>query len=486
MAERALITKTPEVRGEATTSRLQKAKHTRSIKSSALQTKLRIGQPNNIYEQEADRVAEQIMRMPDPVLQRSCPKCDEDEKSVLQTKKLPGQTPLTLGQDAPSVVQDVLNSSGEPLDAATRAFMEPRFGHDFSGVRVHTNEKAAESARAVDALAYTVGQDIVFGFGQYTNRMQTGQRLLAHELTHVVQQEVLPSSFAVQRQIDPMQQHMDDMDMEMERKYANSGAPKAQACGRPSWCPAGFCSPYTSDKLAEYYRSKNAWWLMAGISAAVSSRVVPLWSEYLWGGSSPKNLSADFGKDFTNSPTTKKTTTFLYNELKKSLASKPPSLPLHSTISVDLGTQIPKAISELDDSASPNQMNFNIPKDIPGNLAGGIGKDQLTCPAGAKPSPFNDERHASGTVVVTRLSPSDLTVTTIINYSVKDTIDLCPGDCGKTIEQLATVPLSQFEATGISGDVPFTVDFPAPSLGSFTISAPSPASVAPAPAPKKP
>lgn len=67
--------------------------------------------------------------------------------------------------------------------------MEPRFGHDFSQVRVHTDAKAAESARAVNALAYTIGQDVFFGLGEYMPSEITGQRLLAHELTHVLQQE---------------------------------------------------------------------------------------------------------------------------------------------------------------------------------------------------------------------------------------------------------------------------------------------------------
>jgi hypothetical protein len=138
----------------------------RLIKSRALQAKLRIGQTNDIYEQEADRVAEQVMRMPDPVIERRCAMCDEDEKKVLQTKESPGQ----------------------PLDSATRAFMETRFGHDFSGVRVHTDSKAAESTRAVNALAYTVGMDVMFGEGQHAPDTGVGRRLIAHELTHVVQQ----------------------------------------------------------------------------------------------------------------------------------------------------------------------------------------------------------------------------------------------------------------------------------------------------------
>jgi hypothetical protein len=89
---------------------------------------------------------------------------------------------------APLIVHQVLHSPGQSLDPTIRAFMEPRFGHDFSRVRVHTDTKAAESARAVDALAYTVGQDVVFAAGQYDPASQARKHLLAHELTHVVQQ----------------------------------------------------------------------------------------------------------------------------------------------------------------------------------------------------------------------------------------------------------------------------------------------------------
>lgn len=88
----------------------------------------------------------------------------------------------------PAIVHDALRSPGQPLDANTRAFMEPRFGHDFGHVRVHTEATAADSARAVHARAYTVGKDVVFGSGEYAPQTTGGQRLLAHELTHVVQQ----------------------------------------------------------------------------------------------------------------------------------------------------------------------------------------------------------------------------------------------------------------------------------------------------------
>jgi len=93
------------------------------------------------------------------------------------------------GSDVPPIVHEVLRSPGDPLDATTRAFIESRFGHDFSSVRVHAGERAARSARVVNALAYTVGRDVVFGTGQYMPASHAGARLLAHELAHVVQQD---------------------------------------------------------------------------------------------------------------------------------------------------------------------------------------------------------------------------------------------------------------------------------------------------------
>ncbi|HEV8579669.1 MAG TPA: DUF4157 domain-containing protein [Thermoanaerobaculia bacterium] len=89
---------------------------------------------------------------------------------------------------APPLVHEVLRAPGQPLDPTARTFMERRFGYGFGQVRVHTDAQAAESARAVDAQAYTLGSDVVFGAGQYAPGTPTGRRLLAHELTHVAQQ----------------------------------------------------------------------------------------------------------------------------------------------------------------------------------------------------------------------------------------------------------------------------------------------------------
>jgi hypothetical protein len=113
----------------------------------------------------------------------------------------------------PPIVHDVLQSPGQPLDQDTRAFMESRFGRDFSHVRVRTDAKAAVSASAVNALAFTVGQNMVFGAGQYQPETTSGKRLLAHELTHTIQQSsgsgqtlsrlsVSPASDATEREAD--------------------------------------------------------------------------------------------------------------------------------------------------------------------------------------------------------------------------------------------------------------------------------------------
>ena len=142
-------------------------------------------------EHEADRVADQVMRMPvpgsairsaPPQVSRKCDACEEEEK----LQKKPAGPQAATGE-APAIVHEVLRSPGQPLDAATRAYFEPRFGQDFSGVRVHSGAAAEQSARDVNAHAYTVGHNMVFDSGRFAPGSQEGRRLIAHELTHVVQ-----------------------------------------------------------------------------------------------------------------------------------------------------------------------------------------------------------------------------------------------------------------------------------------------------------
>lgn len=167
-----------------------------------IQAKLEVGSPDDIYEREADQVAEQIMRMPEPYgssplatemisplrVQRLCDECEKE----LQQKPIQRQTEGgTSGVTASASLENSLQQSkggGSPLSDATRAFMEPRFDEDFSQVRVHTDSTAAALNRELKAQAFTRQRDIYFGAGKYNPESSSGQYLLAHELVHVVQQ----------------------------------------------------------------------------------------------------------------------------------------------------------------------------------------------------------------------------------------------------------------------------------------------------------
>jgi len=173
----------------------------RLLAPGTIQAKLKIGQPNDRYEQEADRVADHVMRMPEgkllPVngqsssVQRKplCPECNEKEED-----ESPSVMPKSAGNQTPQITSGIrsqiqsLQGGGQPLTQSARSFFEPRFGRSFANVRVHTDSNAATAAKAINAKAFTKGKDIAFGTGQYSPGTNTGKQLMAHELTHVVQQ----------------------------------------------------------------------------------------------------------------------------------------------------------------------------------------------------------------------------------------------------------------------------------------------------------
>jgi hypothetical protein len=193
-----------------------------------IQEKLKIGQPNDIYEQEADRVAEQVMRMPentaisgqpsivskgDESVQTKpttsgCPSCEEE---LIQPRPLPiriiplvQRQPRLAGQ-ASEVAPDIearintLKGVGQPLPEADRIFMERRFGVDFSNVRVHADSNAIQMNRELNAQAFTYGRDVYFGTGRYSPETSSGRKLLAHELMHVMQQGQSGYNIHIQR-----------------------------------------------------------------------------------------------------------------------------------------------------------------------------------------------------------------------------------------------------------------------------------------------
>jgi hypothetical protein len=168
-------------------------------RASAAHPRLAVNTPGDAFEREADRAADAVMSASPavastshapPALRRcacggSCPACRKEKEEALHRQDGGGGGAPGF---APPVVHQVLASPGRPLDAAARGRMEAGFGADFGGVRVHDDARAAESARAVDAHAYTVGSDIVFAASRYAPGTAAGDRLLAHELAHTLQQ----------------------------------------------------------------------------------------------------------------------------------------------------------------------------------------------------------------------------------------------------------------------------------------------------------
>lgn len=187
------------------------------INSDRIQAKLKISQPSDEYEQEADRVVEQVMRISersdsvariaipgDKRIGRKCNTCEmkekeENEKLNISRKPSTHSSNVEANDQVTDEINGIRTTSGSSLDSSTKEFMETRFGYDFSNVKIHSDEIAARSTSLVNALAYTIGNDIVFGQGQYQPDAVRGRRLLAHELTHVVQQsQTAPSQ--LQRQ----------------------------------------------------------------------------------------------------------------------------------------------------------------------------------------------------------------------------------------------------------------------------------------------
>ncbi len=163
--------------------------------------KLAVSRRGDSHEREASQTAETIIRMiATPLIQPKSVRRGLNDEKELQRNATPDQgSDSELGQETLAGVHEVLRSPGQPMDLAARALFEPRFGRNFSQVRIHADSKASESARAVNARAYTIGDSIVFEAGQYAPTTHLGQELLAHELTHVCQQSN-SNTLALQRE----------------------------------------------------------------------------------------------------------------------------------------------------------------------------------------------------------------------------------------------------------------------------------------------
>jgi hypothetical protein len=196
----------------------------RTAGEEPIREKLAVSQPGDVHEQEADRVAEAVLRLPDtagrryapslslrtasepdgPARRRADEQRDEDEDEPIRATAAPGGRPAITPEDGARL--DALHGGGEPLPASVRAFFEPRFGHDLAGVRVHADPEAGRLAETLHAHAFARGQHVVFAPGRYQPDTPAGRRLLAHELTHTLQQRqgaVSPVADTVQRRAAP-------------------------------------------------------------------------------------------------------------------------------------------------------------------------------------------------------------------------------------------------------------------------------------------
>jgi len=212
---------------------VSKSENSTASKPLFFQPKLTVNQPDDVYEQEADAMADSVMRKdilsdssvflkpapmhvvqqkcsaceakeephleedeakeetaPEPKqpiadlpIQRKCAHCEEEEQNKISRKESGDNSPVVTAN-----VEQTIQSPGQKLDDGTRSFMEGRFGYNFGDVQIHNDSQAHQSSKDINALAYTHQNHIAFGAGQYQPETDTGKRLLAHELTHVVQQ----------------------------------------------------------------------------------------------------------------------------------------------------------------------------------------------------------------------------------------------------------------------------------------------------------
>ena len=286
----------------------------RLLRDRIIQAKLAVSHPSDAYEREADHIAENVVSAPESQVQRTCacggrcPKCQtqssdfkvsqrndpaeiEADQIVDKAVRMPvgeekpvtnsgnarnlmhrkcsecgaGETKiqrkaLSSGQNIPSQspahVQDAMSSGGQPLDVQTRNFFEPRLGYDLGNVRIHTDSKAGESAKAIDANAYTLGNNIVFSAGQYKPESDSGKRLLAHELAHVSQAassstirrdtiyrqpdasqivaEIQMLRIQLMAPVNPLRQMQEMRLMQLEAMLSKTGKPSAPSKPKPT------------------------------------------------------------------------------------------------------------------------------------------------------------------------------------------------------------------------------------------------------------
>lgn len=356
-------------------------------------------------------------------VQRKCASCEEEgeKKKPIMRKATSGIAGINASDSLVSSL-NATKGGGSPLPQSTRSFMENAFSTDFSGVRVHTGHEATEMSRGINAKAFTAGSDIYFNSGKYNPDIGEGKQLLAHELTHVVQQGGSIQTKLIQRDCDD----------------------------------SNFCTPYpTAAEAAAAKYSLRSFYLPAE-EAKFGANSRALYESYL--SRTPgdslapvifNNPSSDVVASFSASWATANDQDAIIDLVGNRL-SRAPGGPLR-----DFTTTMMSLANFLSPVEMDNRpINYSNPFSIAGHIAGGIGSSD----AGPDYRKIN-----YGNVTLEKIpvigGTGYVSVETTLQYEVFDAVDFCPGDCGSPAEQLITIPMSRLEAGGEAYDVPFKVNF---------------------------
>lgn len=251
-------------------------------------------------------------------------------------------------------------------------------------------------------------------------------------------------------------------------------------------CPETFCKPFADPAEAQADLDEVSPYVLLGIGREMGwdPTVADLWGLYLLGGTTePVDVSATLAEAFTSARSTAYTTRVLLGLLRTDLAENARALR-------PLDRELPRFTEGQAAIGMPGHAHalwYDKADGIPGNIAGGVGHEQAEHPIGARPSTMNDTRTVELSLDLRPNADGSTTVTPAFTFTLADTIDFCPGQCGTgdADVMLATTLLSRFEATGLAGDVPFVVRFPAPAalLTPFVVGGPADPRYGPSPTP---
>jgi len=486
------------------------------LRSRTIQPKLNVSHPDDASEHEADRVADQVMRMPDLMsgqvcsgcdeklqrqprltlsrapaqISRACSKCEEKlpeelkEGSAVQAKS-ESDNPPTPSSSLESYLSS-RHGAGQRLPDSTLAYFEPRFGRDFSDVRVHTDSRANQAASEINARAFTAGSDVFFASGQYQPGSQFGNHLLAHELSHVVQQasaiQTVNAAPGLQRQAGPAETDEEESETSVWDTLADltMGVNPLESLAfrllprLPRLPPP--CHPATSRAMASVLHTYVTNTYIPYSLGMFGPQTASLWSEYLdtslgmprpaRGFRGPGEIVDGFTTHHKSDESEREIVDASIIALRGPAFSQIPRSG--TTRVVPVTSLVPAATlrTRINSGTDPMGLDYDTPATtIPGNIAGGIGSGGPPGATSADP----DTRGVVGSIELS-VDPAGvtLTVTPLLTFLVHDTVDFCPGALGGIAARFETVPMSILEATEgrfgtvFAADVPFDVQYPGP------------------------